>query len=253
MLDLEEIIQRRFPEDLSPLQDFEPFFDRLLDEVRGPAMEVMERLETQLEESREHLQQREGMERDHWVLFAETAPVKSAKSARSKVAREIEEEDDALAGARLTAAELRARTLGFGDLARCRVVCTLNQDVYHLHDQLIFDDRFLKVWPLRSSPKDFVFEPRLRRGLLGHRARQFSAWITTDTTGERFGFEVQLMTTLQHAWDRRNHPLYEQIREGQELPPELRVNDFACSETLHLVDQQSEQNWNEFLTIMRPK
>ena len=59
------------------------------------------------------------------------------------------------------------------------------------------------------------------------------------------------MTLLQHAWDRRNHPFYECIREGEIIETELIVNDFACAETLHLVDQQADRNWELFLKVKK--
>ena len=60
--------------------------------------------------------------------------------------------------------------------------------------------------------------------------------------------EVQLMTLLQHAWDRRNHPMYEWTREGGELSARLLINDVALAETLHLVDEQASTNWKLFLS-----
>jgi len=104
-------------------------------------------------------------------------------------------------------AHIRKRLLAFSDLARCRIICTLNQDVQDLLDILLEGDRFMQDYELRGKVKDYVFEPRRRAALLGHRARQFSVQVQGDTG--LFGFEVQLMTSLQHAWDRRNHPLYE--------------------------------------------
>jgi ppGpp synthetase/RelA/SpoT-type nucleotidyltranferase len=251
MVDIEEIIRRRFPEDLVDPTAFEEYFNELLDDVRGPAWLVVSAIRERLKLARRQAEAAEAIERDRWVLFGDAESTKSAASARSKLARDLEHEqrDDVLNGARMTRDALRERLLAFSDLARVRIVCTLNQDVQLALDNLIQEDRLLGDYELRGEIKDFVFEPERRGVLKGHRARQFA--VTVAGEGCQFGFEVQLMTTLQHSWDRRNHPLYEWTREGGDLPDELRVNDFACSEALHLVDQQSERNWESYLELRR--
>ncbi len=152
---------------------------------------------------------------------------------------------------RLTAHELRQRVFGFGDLGRIRIVTDLLSDVDYLGRSLFEGGKFLGHYPCPIGIKDFVFDSNRRDGLKGLRARQFSV-LAPCGEGETFGFEVQLMTRLQHAWDRRNHPLYEWQREKldwKDNPAAVRlaVNDFACAETLHLVDQQADRNWSDFL------
>ena len=124
-------------------------------------------------------------------------------------------------------------------------------DVAYLQENLFDGGRLLGRYDCPKGIKDFVFDPNHRDGLKGHRARQFSVRAPSGDN-ETFGFEVQLMTRLQHAWDRRNHPLYEWQREKydwKDNPTAVRlaVNDFACAETLHLVDQQADRNWSDFL------
>jgi hypothetical protein len=55
------------------------------------------------------------------------------------------------------------------------------------------------------------------------------------------------MTLLQAAWDQRNHPMYDLLREGNDLSDRLIINDVALAETLHLVDQQANRNWVTFI------
>ncbi len=242
-----EVIRHHFPPDLADSAAFEDFYDALLDDVRGPAITLVETLRERLSEEENKVFGVEQIQRDRWFLFGDLRPLKSAASALSKLVRDIDEAERLQAGKgeRLAVKEIRHRLLSFKDLGRCRIVCTLNQDVSYLLGVLLQDSRFLGCYPMHGVVKDFVFEPQRRGALKGHRARQLSVWIKAESC--RFGFEVQLMTTLQHAWDRRNHPLYEWMREGGNLTDVLRVNDFACSEALHLVDQQGERNWEMFL------
>jgi len=117
--------------------------------------------------------------------------------------------------------------------------------------RLVTDSKCLGKYPLTGPVKDFIFDPGRRDGMKGHRTRQVSFLVPTWKGTRSFGFEIQVMTLLQHAWDRRNHPLYECDRERRDLPVELIVNDFACSETLHLVDRQADENWRMFLDFLK--
>jgi ppGpp synthetase/RelA/SpoT-type nucleotidyltranferase len=247
MENLEVIISEQFPVELTGNSKFEEFHDRLLDDIRGPAITVVERLENLLENMEREIKAEEKVSRDHWWLFGDRQPVKPATSARFKLARDIRDfKGEVQAGRpRFTLHEIRERLLAFSDLARCRILSSFNQDVKYLLNRVVRDNRFMNTYPLHGEIKDFVFKPERREILRGHRARQFTFWVGDGET--RFLFELQIMTSLQHAWDRRNHPLYEWMRSGKDLPDEIRVNDFACSETLHLVDQQAEQNWKDFL------
>ena len=103
--------------------------------------------------------------------------------------------------------------------------------------------------PRRLSIKDYVFNLDLRHPARGHRARQFAAAV--ESGSRQIFIEIQLMTLTQHAWDKRNHPMYEWTREGGTLSARLRINDVALAETLHLVDEQASANWKKFLEERR--
>lgn len=252
MSDLESIITACLPASLVNRAAFDDFFEDIKQSVQPAAMGIVAALGGILKRESQSVKDHESPARDCWWLFGDEQPVKSSPSARSKLARELDERREASGTmpARLTEDQLNSRILNFTDLGRCRIVCTFNRDAAHLLSVLVANGLFLGKYQLRDPVKDFIFDPDRRDGLKGHRARQFSVWAPTVDGGE-FGFEVQLMTVLQHAWDRRNHPLYEWAREGNDLPTELKVNDFACAEALHLVDQQADRNWEAFLEHTR--
>ncbi len=242
-VDLERTIAERFPELLSDESGFDEFYENFLDPVRGPAITVIEQIRDELEVAAERGLAAEGIRRDRWHLFGDQDPIKSARSARSKLARDLFQEKDG--PSRLSQEQVIERLFALSDLARCRIVCTFECDARELLEALVANGRFLCAYRLRQTVKDFIWDRTRRDGLKGHRARQFSVAVPCGAT--ELGFEVQLMTELQHAWDRRNHPIYEHVREGGELPDALLVNDFSCSEALHLVDQQADRNWRCFV------
>jgi ppGpp synthetase/RelA/SpoT-type nucleotidyltranferase len=247
---IDSIIARKFPLEWVQTDLFVDWCeDNILERIQPIAANVIKELEGVLEHEKRQLAVREKAKRDCWKLFGNENPVKSVKSIRSKIAREIDNEEKkngTKTVSRLTPEDLENRTYNFSDLARVRIVCTFYSDVRYLSTVLLDGDRFLSKYGCPEGIKDFIYDPQKRDGLKGHRARQFSARVPLEDN-VAFGFEVQLMTLLQHAWDRRNHPIYEWIRENKQLSSELIVNDFACSEALHVVDQQADRNWKKYL------
>jgi len=241
--DLEAVVAAHFPRHLAPHRAFDDWFQPIIELVQPGALDLVHVLKHRLTTERRALQAEEGLERDAWSVFGEHPFTKSPDSVRSKLGRNLL---DGPGSGRLSEAALERRVLALSDLARCRVVCSLALDVRRLLRVLLQGEEFLGAYRLDAPVKDYVYVPALRRVLRGHRARQFSVEVPT-LDGRTFHFEIQLMTTLQHAWDRRNHPLYEQTREGEPLSARLQVDDFSCAETLHVVDQQADRNWERFL------
>ncbi len=248
---LQQFFDNCFPQALARYNDFDDFYEENIRQLVYPAVtDLADVLREKLDQLEGQLLVYEGSrKRDHWRLFGEEDTIKSADSAFLKLARDIREKDtEADPANRLKADEIKSRILSFSDLGRCRIVCTFNRDIEWLVENLPVDEShpFLGRFDLNGEVKDFIYDPNRRDGLTGHRAYQFSVRVPIDLS-QTFLFEIQLMTELQHAWDRRNHPLYEWTREGKALSKKLCVNDFACAESLHVVDQQADRNWEEFL------
>jgi ppGpp synthetase/RelA/SpoT-type nucleotidyltranferase len=253
--EIDLVVERLFPANLIPFDSFEEWCELVREEVQPAAADLISQLESCLETAKSTCATKCNPRSGCWERFGGEGDqlIKSVTSIRSKLARD--HLDVIKAPQKLTVEDLRKTILEFGDLGRVRLVGDFPSDVICLRDNLLVDNKFLERYDCPKGIKDFVYDRSKRDGLKGHRARQFSVWVPLDgTTG--FGFEVQLMTRLQHAWDRRNHPFYEWQREHPNwvkspAAVELAVNDFACAETLHLVDRQADQNWQELQTFIR--
>ena len=104
-----------------------------------------------------------------------------------------------------------------------------------------------------DSRKDYVETPFPDRRA-GHRAIQYSI---KNKIGEReVLFEVQIMTQLQHAWDKKDHHLiYEYIRIGKDrkIPVHLKNRVAAMSELLYVADAAFDSLREEIANIMENK
>lgn len=252
---IEQILSERLPEEIAAFRDFERWFEPLKLRVEVAVWRVHADVTAALEAARQRVLKREGGLRDVWFVTGTDGKslMKSVGSVRSKLGRELCEldEEERLPAGRLSLDQIEKLVLSFRDLGRFRVVCDLSLDVEEAMEVLLPqpEEDLLGRYPRCGPIKDFTYDLELRRPARGHRARQFTVEVEED--GDSVRVEIQLMTLLQNAWDRRNHPLYEWDREGGSLPARLLVNDVALAETLHLVDEQAARNWQEFLEIRK--
>ena len=121
------------------------------------------------------------------------------------------------------------------DIIRFRIVCNYLSDIYDLDEKIrdfvIESDKF----GLEDS-EDYIETPYLVRKV-GHRAIQYRFRFSDVNT--TFPFEVQLMTMLQNAWDKKDHHLiyeHERIGEGTDIPITLKNRMAAMSEVLYVAD-----------------
>jgi ppGpp synthetase/RelA/SpoT-type nucleotidyltranferase len=250
---IEQTIREHFPYELIDDVGFDDWCNPFRMDASSGAADLLILLERRLEELKAQSIASSGIDRDCWGVFGGgDRLIKSTKSIRSKLARDILGDiQDGKTVQKLTMEVLAHKIYAFSDFGRIRIVADFPSDVDCLQAELFNNELFLGEYVCPKKIKDFVFDPNLRDGLKGHRARQFSVRVPVDKDVS-FGFEVQLMTRLQHVWDRRNHPLYEWQRENPDWSEdqeamELAVDDFACAETLHLVDRQADNNWRRFL------
>ncbi len=251
----QQTLAMRLPVRIGVDRGFARWLEPLMHRIQVAALRVNDDVRKALESARERILEREGGRRTVWFVTGTDGKslMKSITSIRSKLARKLCEREDAgrLPEGRMSLDQVEKLLLTFGDLGRFRIVCDLSLDVKKAMEVLQAEESLLLGrYPVRKY-KDFVYNLELRRPARGHRAQQLTVEVEED--GHPVLVEIQLMTLLQDAWDRRNHPLYEwqRDRESDLLPPELRINDAALAETLHLVDEQATRNWQEFLAIRR--
>jgi hypothetical protein len=223
---------------------WETWFNHEIKPLVDPAyLELSHAVEERLVGLRASAEDEEGVHRDRWDVFA-PFPIKSAERVRTKLVADGGCDD----------AGLLPRVLALGDLARFRIVATLKRDVAFCRRELVSPDRatFLDRYTIRTL-KDFVRDETLRKPLVGHRALQLVVEVSGD--GPAVCVEVQIMTQLQHAWDRRNHAMYEWLRENRgralEDIDELRIDDHAVAESLHAIDALADHNYTAFLGLRR--
>jgi ppGpp synthetase/RelA/SpoT-type nucleotidyltranferase len=253
--EIDWVVERLFPNELVALEDFNEWCSRIRQDIQPAAADLIARLELFLDRALPACSVSCPPRNGCWERFGGDGEkmIKSIVSIRSKLARDLMIES--IAAERKSEDYLKQQILAFSDLGRVRLVADFPSDVHCLREKLFANGKFLNEYHCPKGIKDFVFDPTKRDGLKGHRARQFSVRAPFDGTND-FGFEVQLMTRLQHAWDQRNHPLYEWQREhpnwkDNEAAVELAVNDFACAEALHLVDQQADRNQRDLQEFIR--
>lgn len=252
-VEIETVIQQLFPEHLITLDAFDDWFSSIRIDLDPAAADLITLLDQKLDEEANKSRETTPISRDFWERFGGEGHklIKSAKSVRSKLARDLLREKKT---SRLTEEQIHQQIYNFSDLGRVRIVADFTSDIKYLKKNLFSEKKFLGQYKCPKGIKDFIFDPSMRNGLKGHRALQFSVRLPINSNF--FGFEIQLMTRLQHAWDRRNHPLYEWQRENLTWQKnasaiELSVNDFSCAEALHLVDQQADQNWQKLKKLLR--
>lgn len=245
---IERLLSKSLPADLRPLAGFERWFEPLKRRIQIAAQEVEDAVREILDAETRRVLKREGVDRAVYEIFKGGGSLtKSAASIRSKIARQLLKQKSATGV--LPLAQVERRILQFPDLGRFRVVFSLSSDVERGFRALLGTEqrRLAGRYPVVTRLKDYVEDLSLRSPSSGHRAKQFAVAVRTGHGAETVRIEIQFMTTVQHAWDQRNHPIYEWTREGAVLPDHLAIRAVALADTLYLVDQQASRNWQDIL------
>lgn len=251
---IDDVMNRFMPAGLATTEALEACLAPMLLDLPGRAEELLDAVKAALDAERNRIIEDEGGARPVWDYFRGGEQVaKSVASIRSKLGRDILKAviRGGLPTRPLTEDEVVERVLSFPDLGRFRVICDFSADADRAVRVLLGEEHrvLLERFPLRGVFKDYVFDLSKRDPAKGHRARQFSVMVRGRR--HQYGVEIQVMTLLQHAWDRRNHPVYEWSREGGELPDDFVLRDVATAETLFLVDEQASRNWASFVETRR--
>lgn len=234
----------------SDRSDFEIFLGNHLKSLEGPALEVRKAFEKELEQwINEYLNgyperfvarieapppSRKGRGRTSLLKTPERVAEKIFRSWRDYQAWEKKDKSRCQNGPPLRH-DPQTFLQTIPDIVRFRIICNYLKDLKFIDNQLqTFSDRDprFKV-ESREDHIDTLF-PCSR---VGHRAIEYTIRFKNEATP--FLFEVQIMTQLQHAWDKKDHHLlYEPIRAGREerIPVQLRNRLAAMSELLYMAD-----------------
>ena len=259
---IESILEKYLPANIRNAESFDAWFTSFLFNLEIAAQKVSDRIEIELDELRQMIQEKESTKRQVWVSTMGPAHqlIKSTRSIRSKLGRELleEEKNSTPLKETLSLSQVEAKVFDFPDLGRFRILCDLSSDAALLMNKLLGDEwegksglMLLGEFEVNGVVKDFVLSLPRRNPAKGHRARQFT--VKSRENGKAYLIEIQVMTLLQDAWDRRNHPIYEFAREKGELPDTLIISDVALAETLYIVDEQASRNWSDFLEVKKER
>lgn len=138
------------------------------------------------------------------------------------------------------------------DVVRFRIVCNYLSDVEYI-------DKKIKGFARKSnglkvtSRQDHIETPFSQRRA-GHRAIQYTMqYLDAESPAL---FEVQVMTQLQHAWDKKDHHLiyeYVRIKEDGKIPVHLKNRMAAMSEMLYVADDAFDSLREQISAIMEKK
>jgi ppGpp synthetase/RelA/SpoT-type nucleotidyltranferase len=126
------------------------------------------------------------------------------------------------------------------DLARFRVVCNFLSDVYKVAEAVRNSEELTNAFHIKEESTIFL-RPKTRRS--GERSTKFVLELKNQPG---LFLEIQVMTQLQEAWDKKDHFLvYEQRRKfpdkDEEIFPDfLDAKMFSTAELLFVADDYFE-------------
>jgi ppGpp synthetase/RelA/SpoT-type nucleotidyltranferase len=121
------------------------------------------------------------------------------------------------------------------DIFRTRIVCNYLSDVKKLAERIRKSQPLLQLFEI-ASDEDKIIEMRIKHPteIKGIRCHVFIFKHKNSLDSPKI--ELQIMTMLQHAWDRKDHYLIYKPK-GIEVSPEGRLKMEAMSALLYVADE----------------
>jgi len=138
------------------------------------------------------------------------------------------------------------------DVIRFRVICNYLSDVDYIDGEIAGFAK--KTNRLEIISKENHIETPFPKRRAGHRAFQYT--MKYYDTEFPVLFELQVMTQLQHAWDKKDHHLiyeYVRIKKDKKIPVYLKNRMAAMSELLYVADEAFDSLRKEITKIMEKK
>ena len=127
------------------------------------------------------------------------------------------------------------------DLARFRIVCNFLSDAQKVKEKIINSETINGQFDIEIKQTVHLRPPKRKSG------ERFIKLILTYKKEPRLHLEIQVMTQLEEAWDKKDHFLvYEQRRrtpnkDEDNFPDYLDAKMFAMSELLFIADTYFEE------------
>ncbi len=154
----------------------------------------------------------------------------------------------------------RSFLLTMDDIIRFRIICNYLDDIKYIainmekkissikKEILTIDKRFKELIYNKVDYLDIPYPDRRK----GHRGMKYNFKILSKNTP--ILFEVQIMSQLQHAWDKKDHHLiYEHERAGHFgiIPLYLKNKMAAMSELLYVADTVFDELKTKIINIFK--
>jgi len=138
------------------------------------------------------------------------------------------------------------------DVVRFRIICNYLSDVEFIDRKIGAFGK--KANRLKIISRENHIETPFPKRRAGHRAFQYTMKYFDDK--QTVLFELQVMTQLQHAWDKKDHHLfyeYVRIKKDKKIPVYLKNRMAAMSELLYVADGAFDSLREEITKIMEKK
>ncbi|MBU0568625.1 RelA/SpoT domain-containing protein [bacterium] len=128
------------------------------------------------------------------------------------------------------------------DIVRFRIVCNYLSDAFEVAENLKSNHDFNNCCQILDE-KDYIFEDRDKP----HRALHFVLEVHLRNFPRKV--ELQIMTLLQEAWDKKDHNLiYEKIRIGRKIDKKDTIKMRSMSDLLYVADEFFDSLRTKILT-----
>ncbi|MEW6618967.1 MAG: hypothetical protein AB1422_06410 [bacterium] len=181
----------------------------------------------------------------YWIDIENKNRLKSSSSIVEKINKTIKKKPSAsnLKGF------IEDCILKLDDIARCRILCNYNSDMEKIDEKLKNKSDFDPV-PFEYC-EDKRKDKRIEAGLSFEKGahRAIHEYFKMKRDEKVYYLEVQIMTSLQEAWDIKQHIIYEEIRKNVNHPEIKSIQDrfHALSGLLMIADEFADKTWKKYI------
>ncbi|MEW6620849.1 MAG: hypothetical protein AB1422_16190 [bacterium] len=125
----------------------------------------------------------------------------------------------------------------FPDIFRDRIICNYLSDAKKINQRLKESEKIAQRFEIVEK-KDTIYEKRMKKPTKVKGIRAYYLVFKSKEKPECPKIEIQIMTMLAWAWDKKDHYLiYEPEREKRKVSPVGKIKMNAMSELLYVADE----------------